>query len=307
MLGSPDNTKWYIERITPDLVQLTSIKGVVFSGKSKYQAVEVLESGCFGRSLVLDGKTQSSQADEFIYHQSLVHPAMLAHPNPRAVCIAGGGEGATAREVLRHNTVERAVMIDLDAEVVDLCRKYLPGHHQGAFDDPRLDLQISDASAYLLGSPELFDVIVLDLPDPLEGGPAYLLYTTDFYRMLRGKLNPGGLLVTQSGPASVINYTEVFTAIHRTLREIFPTVTPYSVHMQSFGETWGFNIASLGPDPAALTPAAVDARLAERGIAPLDFYDGIMHTGLFAIPPYIRAALAAEERIITADNPIFVY
>ena len=220
MLGDP--TKWYIERITPDLVQLSSIKGVVFSGKSKYQTVEVLENGCFGRCLVLDGKTQSSQADEFIYHESLVHPAMLAHPKPETVCIAGGGEGATAREALRHNTVKRAVMIDLDAEVVDLCREYLEGHHQGAFDDPRLDLQINDASAYLQGTPERFDVILLDLPDPMEGGPAYLLYTKSFYEMLKGKLNPGGLLVTQSGPASVINYTEVFTAINRTLREVFP-------------------------------------------------------------------------------------
>ena len=141
----------------------------------------------------------------------------------------------------------------------------------------------------------------------MEGGPAYLLYTKTFYEMLRGKLNPGGLLVTQSGPASVINYTEVFTAINRTLRDVFPVVVPYSVHMQSFGETWGFNVASLGPDPSELTAAEVDARLTERGIAPLDFYDGIMHSALFALPPYIRAALAAEERTITAENPLFVF
>ena len=305
MLGGP--TKWYIERITPDLVQLTSIKGVVFSGRSKYQTVEVIENGCFGRCLVLDGKTQSSQADEFIYHESLVHPIMLAHPRPESVCIAGGGEGATAREALRHNTVKRAVMIDLDQEVVDLCREYLPGHHQGAFDDPRLDLQFNDASVYLQETPETFDVILLDLPDPMEGGPAYLLYTQDFYTMLKGKLNPGGMLVTQSGPASVINYTEVFTAINRTLRDIFPLVTPYSVHMQSFGETWGFNIASLGANPGQLSADDVDQRLAERGIAPLDFYDGAIHGALFALPPYIRAALAAEERRITAENPMFVF
>ncbi|MDE2901337.1 MAG: spermidine synthase, partial [Chloroflexota bacterium] len=105
----------------------------------------------------------------------------------------------------------------------------------------------------------------------------------------------------------VINYTEVFTAINRTLREVFPTVVPYSVHMQSFGETWGFNAASLGPNPAHLTPAEVDARLAERGIAPLDFYDGVIHSALFALPPYIRAAIESEDRIITAENPLFVF
>ena len=110
---------------------MSSINGVLYSGKSKYQSIEVLENECFGRSLVLDGKTQSSQFDEFIYHQSLVQPPMIAHPKPEKVFIAGGGEGATAREVLRHNTVKQVTMVDLDQEVVEICQKYLPGHHQG--------------------------------------------------------------------------------------------------------------------------------------------------------------------------------
>lgn len=302
-----DHDKWYIERITPELVQMSSIDGVLYSGKSKYQSVEVLENGCFGRCLVLDGKTQSAQSDEFIYHQSLVQPAMIAHPNPEKVFIAGGGEGATAREVLRHNTVKKVVMVDLDQEVVEICQKYLPQHHQGAFEDARLTLKFDDASAYLRDTEERFDVIVLDLSDPMGGGPAYLLYTLDFYTMVRDRLTPGGLMVTQSGPASLINHTEVFTAINYTLNQLFPTVAPYSAHIQSFGETWGFNVASLGPNPADLTPDEVDACLKQRGIGPMDFYDGITNQSIFALPAYLRAGIAAETRTITAENPLFIF
>ncbi len=302
-----DHDKWYIERITPELVQMSSIDGVLYSGKSKYQTVEVLENGCFGRCLVLDGKTQSAQSDEFIYHQSLVQPAMVAHPNPEKVFIAGGGEGATIREVLRHNTVKRAVMVDLDQEVVEVCQKYLPEHHQGAFDDPRLELKFDDASAFLRDTDERFDVIVLDLSDPMDGGPAYLLYTLDFYTMVLDRLAPGGLMVTQSGPASLINQTEVYTAINYTLNQVFPTVAPYSANIQSFGETWGFNIASLGPNPADFTPDEVDARLKQRGIAPMDFYDGVTNQSIFALPAYLRAGIAAETRTITTENPLFIF
>ena len=117
---------WFAESVSPDLAVLLRLKSVLFSGTTAYQRVEVLDSGVFGRTLVLDGKTQSTEYDEFIYHESLVHPAMLFHPDPRAVFIGGGGEGGTLREVLVHRSVERATMIDLDREVVELCRAHLP-------------------------------------------------------------------------------------------------------------------------------------------------------------------------------------
>ena len=305
MFGGP--TTWHRERITPDLDQWSSVRNVLYSGRSAYQGIQVLETASFGRVLVLDGKTQSAEVDEFVYHESLVHPALIAHPRPTSVCIAGGGEGATAREVLRHDTVQRVVMIDLDKEVVELCREYLPGHHQGALDDPRLELHYADAGAFLASSPERFDVLVLDLPDPFDGGTAYLLYADDFYRSLRARLNPGGVLVTQSGPASLLNHHEVFTAINRTLREVFPVVASYSAHVPSFGETWGFTVASLEASPAALTQEQVDRRLAERGVEGLRYYDGVSHLALFSLPVYLRQAIANEDRIITRESPLAIF
>ena len=154
----------------PDLAMMLQVRQVLYSGETAYQRVEILESELFGRSLVLDGKTQSTERDEHLYHEALVHPAMLLHLGPRTVFIGGGGEGGTLREVLAHRSVERVVMLDLDREVVDLCRRYLPQHHQGSFNDPRVELCHQDAREYLANSDERFDVMIMDLVDPLEGG-----------------------------------------------------------------------------------------------------------------------------------------
>ena len=302
-----DRRSWRYEPLTPDLVLGARVSRVLYSGHTAYQQVEVLETPGLGRCLVLDGKTQSAEADEFIYHEGLVHPALVAHPRPEYVCVLGGGEGATVREVLRHNTVRHVGMVDLDQEVVEVCRQFLPTLHQGAFDDPRLRIHYSDAGAFFDTCTDLFDVLVLDLADPTEGGPATMLYTRRFYETLRARLRPGGLLVTQAGPASLVNHQEVFTAICYTLRQVFPLVAPYAIPVQSFGETWGFVLASLGPSPLGMTASQVDDCLAARGVSGLRFYDGEAHPGLFSLPRFLRRALEDEDRVITEERPLFVY
>ena len=240
---------WHYEYITPDLLQAERVERVHFAGRTEYQEVTVQDTACFGRSLVLDGKTQSTELDEFIYHEALVHPALISHPEPRSVFIAGGGEGATAREVLAHGSVRRVVMVDIDSEVVELCRRLLPNHHQGAFDDPRLSLHHADAFAFLEESTETFDVVVIDVPDPLEGGPAYLLYTREFYGLLRSRLNPGGAMVAQSGPTGPAFYRQCFAAVANTIGSVFPSSFLSEAFVPSFGATWGFVIGSLGRRP----------------------------------------------------------
>jgi thermospermine synthase len=174
---------------------------------------------------------QSTESDEEVYHELLVHPALLQHPAPRTVFIMGGGEGATAREVLRHKTVEKVIMVDIDKVVTEFCSKNLE-RNKAAFNDPRLTLICDDARAQLESWPENFDVIIGDLPDPLDGGPCYQLYTLDFYRnVVLPKLSPGGIFVTQSGPAGFNSCREVFTCINRTLASVFPTVIPFAQHI----------------------------------------------------------------------------
>ena len=243
----------------------------------------------FGRTLVLDGKTQSSEADEFVYHEALVHPAMVTHPNPERVFIAGGGEGATLREALAHASVKSAVMVDLDGEVVDICRRFLPNHHRGAFDDPRVELHFADARQYLETTSQTFDVILIDLPDPQEAGPAGALYTRNFYDLLRRRLNPGGVVAVQSEQCMTGNL-DAFSAIGSTLRSVFPGVFPYHAMIPSFSFDWGFNVASLGPSPLELTADEIDRRLRERGCDSLRSYDGQAHAGMFMLAKHLRDA-----------------
>jgi spermidine synthase len=297
--------KWFVESVYPDLAVMLRVQKVCYSGETAYQKVEVLESEVFGRSLVLDGKTQSTEKDEFVYHESLVHPAMLCHPNPKSVFIGGGGEGGTLREVLAHNTVEQATMLDLDREVVELCRRYLPNHHQGSFDDPRTKLLHRDARAFLEEPGDGFDVIILDLVDPLEGGTAYLLYTDEFYRIAKARLNPGGILVTQSGPAGLLSYEECFTTIYNTLGNVFGHTAAAQVHVPAFETLWGFTLASDAP--LLQTPEEnIDEQLSVRVNKELKHYDAETHRGMFALPKHLRNGFKAETRINRDATPVFM-
>jgi spermidine synthase len=304
--SDPDKHKWFSDHISPDLTVLHSIKKGIYSGRSKFQSVDIINTGSFGVCLVLDGKIQSSAADEFIYHEALVHPAMLTHPRPERVFIAGGGEGATLREVLAHKTVKKAVMGDIDEEVVSVCRRYLPSWHQNAFDDPRADLHFVDARKHLEENSEEFDVIIIDLVDPLEEGPACLLYTREFYQIVKQRLGHAGIVSVQAEPSEWGNLAN-FTAIVSTLRNVFSITRPYQVHMPSFFGLWGFVAASQTLDPLELTPEEIDAKISARISKRLESYDGLTHQGIFTIPKHIRRKLAANKRIITDKNPISAY
>ena len=301
-----DPDRWFYDRVSQNLIQLHSLEEVLYTGHSKYQSIEIIRSGSFGKCLVLDGKIQSSEVDEFIYHEALVQPVMITHPCPETVFIAGGGEGATLREVLSHNTVKRAVMVDIDAEVVAVCQKYLPNHSQGAFADKRAEVLHVDARDYLAKSEELFDIIIIDLPDPIEEGPAYLLYTQEFYQLVLDKLSPNGIICVQSGSASYIDLLN-FTAVHNTLKSVFPIVCPYQIDVPAFGGQWGFCLASRNLNPLQFSPSEVDSRISARSLTKLKFYDGLTHQGIFSLPKHLRDELSQPGRLITDKEPFYIY
>ncbi|KAK6130297.1 hypothetical protein DH2020_035969 [Rehmannia glutinosa] len=196
-MGVQRKSCWYEEEIEENLRWCFALKSILHTGASQYQDIQLLDTKPFGKALVIDGKLQSAEIDEFIYHESLVHPALLNHPNPKTIFIMGGGEGSTAREILRHWAVEKVIMCDIDEEVVDFCKSHLVVN-KDAFFDPRLELVINDARAELERREEVYDVIIGDLADPIEGGPCYQLYTKSFYEFIvKPKLNQGGIFVTQ--------------------------------------------------------------------------------------------------------------
>ncbi len=301
-----DPSKWFYDKVSRNLIQLHSIEDVLYTGRTNFQSVEVIRCGSFGRCLVLDGKIQSSEADEFIYHEALVQPAMITHPCPEAVFVAGGGEGATLREVLSHKTVKRAVMVDIDAEVVSLCQEFLPGHSRGSFQDERTKLYHVDARDYLARCQEQFDIIIIDLPDPIEEGPAYLLYTQEFYRLVRDRLTANGIICVQAGSAALTELLN-FTAVNNTLKSVFPIVCPYQVDVPSFGGPWGFCLASQNLNPLQLSPAEVDDRISVRSLNELKFYDGLTHQGMFSLPKHLRSELSKPGRLITDSEPLYIY
>jgi spermidine synthase len=301
-----DPDKWLRDKINGDFHQLHRLDEELYSGRTKYQSVQVVRTRDLGLCLVLDGKIQSSETDEHIYHESLVQPAMIAHRRPETVFIAGGGEGATLREALAHKTVKRAVMAEIDEEVTALSRKYLPFLSRGAFEDRRTELHHVDARDYLEKSKDNYDVIIIDLPDPVEKGPAYLLYTQEFYRTVLERLTGNGFIAVQAGSASPTELLNL-TAVNNTLKSVFPVVVQYTTYMPAFGGPWGFCLASRSIDPSQFSPGEVDGRIKERGLGGLKFYDGVTHRGIFSLPRYVREALAKQRRIITDKKPLYLY
>jgi spermidine synthase len=301
------NYRWFIESLSPEEGHMHGIRRVLFSTQTRFQSLDIMELSRYGKALVLDGKVQSSLLDEFIYHEILVHPALLAHPAPRRVFIVGGGEGATVREVLRHRTVERVLMVDIDEEVVARCKEMLPEWHRGSFEDPRVEVRFMDARRYLEETDERFDAMVIDISEPLEESPAYLLFTKEFYEIVHARLTDGGIIALQAGPVSLPDLS-FFAAIHQTLLTVFPVVAPYWACVPSFSLPWGFSVASRTSDPRTLAPAVVDRLIAERiGADELGYYDGETHQMSFFLPKHIRQRLHDEKRIIEDNSPFFIF
>jgi len=280
------------------------VKRILYSGRSKYQEIDVVETQDFGLCLILDGKVQSSLVDEFIYHEALVHPAMVTHPCPEKVLVIGGGEGGTVREVLKHNTVKDVVMVDIDDEVIRVSKTFMPQLSAGAFEDKRLKLVIDDGRAYLEKTNEQYDVILIDVTDPLPEGPSYLLYTKQFYELVKERLKPYGLMATQA--TSVFYSKKSYTLIYNTLKHVFPVVRAYSAWIPSYVSAWGFVLASLKHDPFSLSDEEVERRLSERGISNLKFYCPEYHRALFALPLYLKKALEEEREVATDEKPTFM-
>jgi spermidine synthase len=303
---NPDKSKWLHDEVSPDLAQLHRVKQVIYSGQTEFQSIEIVDTGSFGVCLVLDGKIQSSERDEFIYHEALVHPAMISHSHPETVFIAGGGEGATLREVLACKTIKRVVMADIDKQVIEICRRFLTSFHQGSFDDSRLELRFADARKYLRETDDKFDVVIIDLVEPLKEGAACLLYTQEFYQLVKERLNPAGIMSVQSGASGWTNLAN-FTAIINTLKSVFSIVCPYQAYVPSFVDLWGFATGSQSVNPTKLSPKEVDHRISARLSKKPKSYDGLTHLALFTLPKHLRHQLAIARRVITDKAPIFVY
>ncbi|MCL7393993.1 MAG: polyamine aminopropyltransferase [Thaumarchaeota archaeon] len=293
------STKFVLEWITESLASLYGIEEVIYSGKTRYQRVDILRTRDFGLVLLLDGFLQSSEEDEFIYHELLVHPAMIAHPKPRRVLIVGGGEGATAREVERHADVEEIQMVDLDGELIEIVKRYLPWGRKG-FEDPRLRLVIEEGREYLSKQPDgYYDVIIMDVTDPSEESLAIQLYTKEFYELAFRKLGNQGIIITHAAPLLVKDM--IITSIQKTMASVFPRTCIYASYVKSLEGMWSFIVGSKGALPSDLRGHEVNRRLEERGVKGLKFYSGEAHDAIFTLTKiYLRNVKA--DGVIYSDG-----
>ncbi len=293
---------WLRELITPYDVYLHGASEILLWRRTEFQEICIVQTEAFGKKLFLDGIVQSSEADEFIYHEALVQPAMLTAGMPRRVLVLGGGEGACLREVLRWDTVTEAVMIDIDAEVVSACRAHLPEWSQGAFHDPRVQLLHTDAVQYLEHVREPFDVIISDMTDPVEDGPSTFCFTREYFRRVQAALGDHGVFALQAGPLSPPEIS-LHAKVLRTMELEFGHVQAYPCNAAVYGRPLGFAVASRTPIHARLDPERTAPVLDAHVRGPLRYIDAHVARGLMATPPFVRAAIDASDVVYTDAVP----
>ncbi len=277
---------------------------VLYDGKSEYQRIKVFENEKYGRVLRLDKAFQTSEYDEYTYHEPLVHVPMLLHPEPKRVLLIGGGDGGALEEVLKHPSVEKATMVELDGKVIEVAKEYLGKIHNGSFEHPKAEVIVGDGIEYIKNTQEKFDVIILDLTDPYS--ISTYLYTDEFYREVKSKLNENGVLALHTEMPYVLDHIHI--RVLKTLKTVFKFVRPYYNFVPIYGTVMGFAVCSETLDTKVLSAEEIDRRIEERKIGDLHLLNGEVYKGWLAVPNRIQEMLKDEKyEIITRDTVIREY
>lgn len=256
---------------------------VLFEDKSEHQHLLIFRNEQFGRVMALDGIVQTTERDEFIYHEMLTHVPLITHGSAQRVLIIGGGDGGILREVCKHKTVEHITQVEIDQAVIDLAKKYLPAHSDGAYDDARANIVIGDGFDFVQTTHERFDVIISDSTDPL--GPGEVLFSKDFYAGCRRSLNPGGILVTQNGVPFM--QTDELSNTATRLSRLFSDSTFYGAAVPSY--IGGLMTFAWASDTASLRRTdltTLKSRWLAQGIKSR-YYTPELHQASFALPQYL--------------------
>lgn len=281
-------TRWFDETLHPHWRCALAASDVLFENKTEHQHLVIFDNAAFGRVMMLDGVVQLTTSDEFIYHEMMAHvPLFALGETARRVLIVGGGDGGVMREVLKHKSVERVVLVDIDRTVVDLSQKFLPEISQGAFDDPRAEVIIADGMKYAAETSERFDAIIVDSTEPI--GPAAVLFTQEFFSHCRRCLNEPGVLITQNGLPFVM--PEHLKSTMRIFRGLFPDAATYLCDQPTyFGGPFALAWAANKPGLRDLSLENIARRHAASGIV-TRYYTPGLHRAAFVLPAYIEALM----------------
>ncbi len=274
---------WFREVHKDGIAVGVRVTGYPYTAQTPFQRIDIIDTALLGKTLLLDGVFMLTDKDEFIYHDMLVHIPMFTHPEPRSVLIVGGGDGGSVREVVRHPSVERIEMVELDRMVVEACKTHFPAL-TCALDDPRLTIHYADGIEFVKGRHEEYDVILVDSTDPI--GPAIGLFSESFYADCHRALKPGGVLTAQIG-SPFFDAPEI-KQILGNMAASFPIALPYTASVPTYpGGYWCFGIGSKGPDPRKAPPRERYEAAAGKFL----YYNPEIHEASFVLPNYFREAL----------------
>jgi spermidine synthase len=276
---------WFTEKQTPFLGITCKVRQTLHREKTSFQEIAVLDTEQYGRMLVLDGMVQLTTGDEFVYHEMLAHVPLHTHPDPRHVLIVGGGDGGTAREVLRHPQIEKVTLVELDRRVIEVSRHFLP-EVSCSFDDQRMDVHCEDGVAYLLDKQSEYDVILIDAPEPV--GQAARLFSSEFYEGIFRALRPGGLFAAQT-ESPFVNQ-DLIAQVYHEINRVFPIAKLYLAPVPTYPSgIWSFTIGSKHYDPEQ---PPRDAGL--EGL--LRYYNSALHQAVFKLPNFVQELLSKEDQ-----------
>ncbi len=279
--------KEFEETLYDALAQTFRIDKLYFEHKTDHQHLMIFHNAFLGRVMTLDGVVQTTEKDEFFYHEMLTHVPVLAHGNVKKVLIIGGGDGGMLREVLKHASVEQVTMVEIDDKVIEMAKQYLPNHSAGAFDDARANIVIADGIDFVRNTDECFDVIISDSTDPV--GPGEVLFTDNFYSACQKILNSGGVMVTQNGVPffqmdELINTQKRMGAQFKDQTFYSAAVPTYYGGIMTFA--WGSDDETLRQqDISVLQQRFIDSGIKTR------YYTPQIHQASFALPAYVLEKL----------------
>ena len=276
---------WFTEQHTDDVRFSIHIKEQLYSGKSYYQQIEVFDSYEFGRVLVLDGYIMLTEKDEYIYHEMMVHVPMACNPSIQRVLVIGAGDGGTVRELCRYDSITQIDMVEIDEQVVKVCKEYLP-QTACRLEDPRVHIYYEDGLKFVRRVEDTYELIIVDSTDPF--GPGEGLFTKEFYGNCFTALRENGILTNQHESTYYDSYTSMVSRTHRRMRSVFPVAMVYQAHIPTYPSGhWLFGFASKNIHPVYdFKPEAWEQLGLET-----KYYNTQLHTGCFALPNTVREVL----------------
>ena len=275
----------YYHEITPSGFGIAIKAGkLLYSKQSEFQKVEVFETeSALGRVLTLDDLMMTTEGDEFHYHEMIAHVPMMHHKDPKTVLVIGGGDGGTVREVLKHDTVEKVVLCEIDGMVIDACKQFLPTI-SCELDNPKCEILVEDAIEYIKGKENMFDIVLIDSTDPM--GPGEGLFTEEFYTNVKRSLKPGGIVAAQS-ESPFVNKNEI-KKMYDLLKKVFPICSTYTSNIPTYpGGYWAWAFCSESVKPLSY----LDERRCEDITKTCKIYNKDYHNARFALPNYLKELL----------------